>query len=371
MKIKTMIKVIFGCFALHTYGDVFQDSSIFKQEKHETAFLEQTEAFSDETTFSKNFIDQPLNSGKWTENSVPIPLIDNSENSLQNWMEHHQNELAQKKLKEIILPGSHDSGAYVFTKESKLVELPGWLNKPVGTFIWSGVVSTIKRWCKTQKLNIHQQLQCGIRYFDLRVSQDTDKKFYLYHGLQSVEVEGVFKVFAAFLAKNKGEIIILDLSHFKNVNHENFIKLIQKYLGEFSVPKDVLTSATYENLIKNNQRCCLFYDNSFFSKKYKFLLGKSDSFWANKQNIRELKQSLSKYHEKTTHSKPWVLQWVLTPNAKYVAKHLSKSVEDLAKITHQDLMPFLKEFQKKSALNIVMFDFVNRSLCKSIIDLNF
>ena len=105
--------------------------------------------------------------------------------------------------------------------------------------------------------------------------------------------------------------------------------------------------------------------------KYDFLLGKSDSFWTDKREIPQLKEALINYHKKVTHKNPWVLQWVLTPNAKYIAKHPFGSVEKLSKSTHKELVPFLKDIKNQFPLNIIMVDFINKEVCQDIINLNF
>lgn len=38
---------------------------------------------------------------------------------LENWMGHMKDEIADKKLSEIVIPGTHDSGTYSITSESK------------------------------------------------------------------------------------------------------------------------------------------------------------------------------------------------------------------------------------------------------------
>ena len=40
---------------------------------------------------------------------------------LENWMECLKDELCDRKLSEIVIPGTHDSGSYCITRKSKYV----------------------------------------------------------------------------------------------------------------------------------------------------------------------------------------------------------------------------------------------------------
>lgn len=291
----------------------------------------------------------------------------------KNWMEANKETLNKKPLCQIVLPGAHDAGAYGFNRKSKVVDLPEFIGEVRKVVKWLPGDGFLTKWSKTQKLTISDQLNAGVRYFDLRVSQDENKKFYLYHGLQGPNLEPILQTFHNFLNDNKGEILILDMSHFFHVSHDELLKLINKYLVKFCATKnDINNSVTYEELVIKNKRCLLYYDKKDFSQKYEFLLGRSDSYWANKQDIKELKNSLKNYHRNNSHSSPWVFQYVLTPNAKYIIKHvIGGSVEKLAEITHDHMDEVLNDCQESFPLNIFMFDFVDESLCRKIINLNF
>ena len=290
----------------------------------------------------------------------------------KKWMQAHKEALNNKPFCKIVLPGAHDAGAYAFDRNSKIVDLPKFIEEARKVIKWLPGDGYLTKWSKTQKLTIDEQLNAGIRYFDLRVSQNEDKNFYLYHGLQGPNLEPVLQTFRNFLNENKGEILVLDMSHFFKVSHNELLKLINKYLVEFCATQDdVNTSVTYGELISQNKRCLLYYDEKDLSPKHKFLLGKSDSYWANKRDIKELKNSLIDYHLNHSHNTPWVFQYVLTPNAKHIAKHPFGSVEDLAKITHDHLSEVLNDCKQNLQLNIFMFDFVEESLCRKIIKLNF
>ena len=319
---------------------------------------------------SEKYFEQD-NTNSFAAQDILHDIIENSSYQTKNWMETYKEVLNKKPLCKIILPGAHDAGAYGFNRKSKVVNLPKFIEETRKAIQWLPGDGYLTRWSKTQELTIKEQLEAGIRYFDLRVSQSKDRNFYLYHGLQGPNLEPVLQAFQDFLRDNKGEILILDMSHFFNVSHDELLKLINKYLVEFCATKsDITASVTYEELIRKNKRCLIYYDEKDFANKNKFLLGTSDSYWANERKIEKLKNSLKDYHSNRAHSSPWVFQYVLTPNAGYIIKHPLKSVKHLAKITHEHMDEVLNDCKQSFPLNIVMFDFVDETLCRKIINLN-
>lgn len=95
-----------------------------------------------------------------------------------NWMNAMRNELEQRKLLDVVMPGSHDAGM------SKLTD--GILSR--------GVESNTQ----TQMLNINEQLWAGSRWFDMRVMS--------VH--QVVDCCGNYKFWTAHISDDEGEVPI-------------------------------------------------------------------------------------------------------------------------------------------------------------------
>ena len=68
-----------------------------------------------------------------------------------NWMEIYAKKLKDKKIINLIVPGTHDSGTY-------------------------RVFNVIKDVAKCQNFSIKRQLELGIRYLDIRYSAKSKKK---------------------------------------------------------------------------------------------------------------------------------------------------------------------------------------------------
>lgn len=196
-----------------------------------------------------------------------------------NWMEHNTS-LHSRILKEICLPASHDSGAYSLTdtmteepsaelKETleKVKEVADAIDKIPGIgklinvpeWIFDAVITPIKNVSTATSRTILEQLEDGIRCFDLRVYHDgKTKQFYTYHGLIGVDVAGIMADFKQFLAENHGEILYITMGHwlgFKNASdYEAFNQLVLNEIGDHAYIRDSERdnnpfNATYSEII--------------------------------------------------------------------------------------------------------------------------
>ncbi|KAJ1486266.1 hypothetical protein T484DRAFT_1790190 [Baffinella frigidus] len=97
------------------------------------------------------------------------------------WMERAWAELREKRIWEISLPGTHNSGAARLSRDvapdhggAKILELrrsldsSAWLRRSFGRTL-DGIC---KHWSETQDLSIEKQLLAGVRYLDCRVARD-------------------------------------------------------------------------------------------------------------------------------------------------------------------------------------------------------
>jgi hypothetical protein len=145
----------------------------------------------------------------------------------EHWMADNWDFIKDKKLAEIVIPGTHDSGTYQM----------GW---------GSGVNTA-----KTQNVSIGEQLMDGIRYLDLRVTEAKhggcadDSVWWLFHKYKSYRLQDALDEIATFVKKpaNSKEVIILD---FQDIDIEYkddravdvLFGLIQKKLGPYIAPID-------------------------------------------------------------------------------------------------------------------------------------
>mmetsp|Transcript_34574 Transcript_34574/g.64589 ORF Transcript_34574/g.64589 Transcript_34574/m.64589 type:complete len:737 (-) Transcript_34574:72-2282(-) len=108
------------------------------------------------------------------------------------WMSHP--EVQKKKLFELVLPGSVNSATYAFQGEDALV----------GSSQPYGVVS--------QNMNIYQQLEMGIRAFDLKVAWSAEASMvYVSHRVLMIPLAVVLRDMRRFLEEHEREVIVVNM----------------------------------------------------------------------------------------------------------------------------------------------------------------
>lgn len=162
------------------------------------------------------------------------------------WMGVAYNYLKDKTLKQIIIPGSHDSGMYKTTECTSLADASK---------------------TQTQGSNIYDQLLQGARYFDLRVvaqyKDGGDVEYKIAHvtdvgkivfdigykGCLGPSMDEVFNDIVKYAADpaHKSELVILKFSHFKNCcwpgfaegwnadRQKDFTQYLTKKIGDYLV----------------------------------------------------------------------------------------------------------------------------------------
>src|SRR3990167_133211 len=141
-----------------------------------------------------------------------------------NWMSQIPND---RIFNQLMIPGTHDSGTYAITKDSKFSlspddALPIWVEAISNILPPSLVQAITANWSKTQPKSITDQLNAGIRYFDCRVDLfPTDNHFYLSHTLLGVPLADALQQVQEFVAQHPSEIILLDMNHVFGVNNSD------------------------------------------------------------------------------------------------------------------------------------------------------
>ncbi|CAF2798165.1 unnamed protein product [Rotaria sp. Silwood2] len=163
-----------------------------------------------------------------------IYKIKQTETDYSRWMSTPK--IQSKTLSQLKIPGTHNSGSYGLPRKlSQIIygnikflwslsadtaltngQLPFSKDKIyVGRILLDYVLETALRISISQNRTIRQQLNDGIRFFDLRIYYDTDGSFYIQHGLRGPELNDVLHQVKSFLDihSTSGELIFLSISH--------------------------------------------------------------------------------------------------------------------------------------------------------------
>ncbi|KAM9979050.1 hypothetical protein ACTFIZ_000389 [Dictyostelium cf. discoideum] len=143
----------------------------------------------------------------------------------KTWITNNFSKLKNRKVRNLALPGSHDSATYSINSNSPKspdadgYKYPNYLLTP---------------WSKTQTCTVYKQLCFGARYFDLRVARLKDQ-LYIIHNFYSVPVKEVLSDIFKYVSENVNEVFILHWSHLYLVDDDNklLMNMIIEKLGKY------------------------------------------------------------------------------------------------------------------------------------------
>ena len=283
---------------------------------------------------------------------------------LSSWMSYVKDDTL---LTQTVIPGAHDAGS-------------------IG-MMWAA---------ETQDKSIGEMLDCGARYFDIRVQKDGNK-LVIFHGpIKGVEFEPIVDDIAAFLAQNTTEVLLLDFQHFEGEGvMEAVDAVLQAKLGEKIIKNDTemddLTFAKQLTLGDARGKAMVFWGNfykqgsvSVFASERNYLFQRNNdggsrggsvlqSYYTRENNTKSsskyLAESVTAYVEQFKNSDGgfFVMQCQLTDpifiaGPKFLEgthnKNASNFVKNLANKDYFD------------CVNIIMRDYIGVGKCKEIIALN-
>lgn len=125
------------------------------------------------------------------------------------WMTERRAQLGPLKMPQIVFPSSHDSAMYTYG---------------------------ISALGKTQYMSIFQQLEYGIRYFDLR-PEKSGNKIIIHHGpIAGPDLSDVLSQIQRYCNFGHRELIIIDWSHFDNWDasvYQSFVTQVNNAIGRW------------------------------------------------------------------------------------------------------------------------------------------
>jgi hypothetical protein len=215
------------------------------------------------------------------------------------WMEKLGSVIAGFSLRELVIPGSHDSGTWglddrfwaddqnvsetIFDIDGYVpwhVEAHGqwvehhttwWPHIPYWTYdvTLTPHAQYMYSFARTQPYDFNAQLNNGIRYFDMRVLNDGDG-LYLIHTLRGPSVFDEIDEINDYLRANPYEIVILDFQHFYTQGgdgstipdywNRQLIEYIQHKFGDLLVPPPAdVNQLTVGNVWASGKQVIVFY----------------------------------------------------------------------------------------------------------------
>lgn len=273
------------------------------------------------------------------------------------WMTDRWAQLGKFRLRELFIPGTHDSSA----------SRPGLL--PI---FWN---LRVHKYSITQDVSIRDQLLQGIRYIDLRPAYYPLAKphFYANHGLVTFyELKEILDQVRDYALKTK-EIIILDAHEFpvgflNNGIHDQLVQYLKDCLWDVLADSNLTWSAKLEDIWARGRTVILSYNNNYVASKYPALVWSPIvQRWGNVQSVQALKDYLNKQHQDQgpPSDQPLLADMAeLTPTTAGVVSGRSPGLREMADAVNRPVTQWYLE-DLGPTTNVVAVDFVRGS---SIVD---
>lgn len=310
--------------------------------------------------------------------------------SAKNWMEQHQEKLCQKKLKDLVLPGTHNSGSS---------HLQGRRERPRGDALppdtnslkrsLALAESVYRGWSQCQKRSVEEQLSDGIRAFDLRLARAKNGKIFCCHGLYGEAFSDILKAVQVFSKRHPKEIILIDLAKFyswgkdekgrdlprpsfSDAEHKALRAQILKALGSSLIPPKLpgpngpaAWTASLETLWKSG-RSIIVHDRHKNAQS-PFWSGSIESSWANTWKPETMRKRLTRTLSKRRGKRFFKMNGEATPDQELILKSFDpfgsfpKDLREMARQTNPIFLRWIQRDWASKRINIVQVDHYDQS----------
>ncbi|RRS08258.1 hypothetical protein EAG18_12380 [Pseudoalteromonas sp. J010] len=210
----------------------------------------------------------------------------------KRWMSEIYQHIKDKKLSQIVIPGTHDSGSYDIEQGNPLVKKEDIFTKAYEL----GFEEIVFNWDKTQTDDFKAQLEAGFRYLDLRVAglpqADGKLKYVWFHSAAgSNDLTTSLQQIADFASNNPDEIVLLEMSRFHKpgtgsnkvdgmteVEKQAFFNKVVSVMGDRMVTKSSLANnfnPTVSQLLSTGKNIMVMISGNTSNNPH------DDKFWTN------------------------------------------------------------------------------------------
>lgn len=249
----------------------------------------------------------------WYALGLGLMLAAASEGAQAGWMAAY----SDVSLSSLVLPGSHDSGAYhsagigISPDDSELSWLP------------PSLVPVVENWGLAQTQSIGQQVQLGYRYIDIRLCADGDA-VYTCHGVYMVPFNDIIGQLQTYLASADAtsEVIVLDINHLYAMtpsNHAAVVQQLRTCLGQWAADPSMFPAGVDSKVgdfTSAGKHLIISYaDDTTLQANPDLLWPQSiiDSPWPNLQLLWPLEKWLASNNSRAQSDQIFVHQAQLTP----------------------------------------------------------
>ncbi|XP_008557724.1 PI-PLC X domain-containing protein 3 isoform X1 [Microplitis demolitor] len=296
--------------------------------------------------------------------------------NLEFWMTRLPGALKKIPLINLAIPGSHNTMTYTINRFNDVGP-----DEPASLQFFGKYFSIISKplifnWSVTQYDDVVQQLNGGVRYLDFRLAtkarnndndiERNDDDVYFLHGLYGDEVTQHLVEINHWLLSHPGEIVIIDCQHFYSFServHGKFVSKLKNIFKNLMCPSTVnLWKVTLEWMVNYRYQVIIIYRNEIIRKEINFWpSGLWPTPWPDTTRPRALVDFLDMRLKTRLADTGFVSQCLLTPDARYILKHLCGSLHrDLAEVCRKTSLDWIRRHAPGAGgLNIVITDYVS------------
>jgi hypothetical protein len=286
-------------------------------------------------------------------------------------------------LRNVAMPGSHDTGTYSIPTTLPLTLSPDAPTAIMGIYaLVPGGPDLVCIWAVAQPQpdNITQQLEAGARAFDFRVL-NRKGTLCVAHSLWGGRLYPMIDQLAKFLDSNPNEIVFVDCSHFVDLTDDDHKTLINYLSSKLRLMPRTTTDVTVGQILGQRKQVVLLYE---YDKMWKAennslwnFLWQNGDFYGVYSNTHQLPDALShisdevsKRQDPTNRSKFYWLSGQLTPPEdgtatdlmNFYAQYTAKGgLVGLANDSNPGMLNAIKLLWADKGLNIIGMDNVSSS----------
>lgn len=282
----------------------------------------------------------------------------------------YYDRIKDKSIFDLILLSSHDSTAFKFEPGYSEVlsdndTLTNFATMPLRARRWLGVQSMLEGFSRTQTLDLQQQLECGVRCFDLRLAL-VRGRLVLNHTIVTDELVDVLPVFANYLIHNPKEIIELqfkwtDTNPDINLQEPLLKTLRESPIGSYIIKRQDAARPIHE-LVGMDKRVILFVEGPEIDDALDLYAFKNVYHGINvaSDKVNDLRSQLENF-VRTPPSALFRMEWTLTPNADDIKEAILRGNAGAALKNLTETLPDPLESMKNllCKVHVLALDFIN------------
>lgn len=230
-----------------------------------------------------------------------VLLSSNCLRSQPQWMWENRELLGDRRLIDLVLPGTHDSGAYE--------EYRGAISD-----------NPVTMYAITQEESIFNQLMYGVRYLDLRPSfyNDTEEQYWLNHGLYRIRPFSLILDDIVRFMNLSNDLLIIhiggwngEFSQFPE-KYLEFTDMLEFQLEEWLAPASMGVNATLSDFLNSGKRLIMINEHHADGDPYPW--AEFEDTYNGDNTPEKLMATLEEFLDKTPLPDPWLLSGEQTPN---------------------------------------------------------